>query len=161
MSEYIIQESSLMQLADIVRSKSMHIDASIDFISNREQFNISFLPEGITSIGSYAFYGCPNLALTSLPESITSIGDSAFFNCSNLALTSLPESITSIGYSAFAECSNLKSLTFKGTPTRISSNIFVGCENLTTINVPWSKGALSNAPWGATNATINYNYVEG
>ena len=38
---------------------------------------------------------------------------------------------------------------------------FIGCDNLTTINVPWSEGAVENAPWGATNATINYNYVAG
>jgi hypothetical protein len=32
--------------------------------------------------------------------------------------------------------------------------------NLMTINVPWSEGEVINAPWGASNATINYNYVE-
>jgi hypothetical protein len=25
--------------------------------------------------------------------------------------------------------------------------------------VPWAEGAVANAPWGATNATINYNYT--
>jgi hypothetical protein len=36
---------------------------------------------------------------------------------------------------------------------------FSGCANITTINVPWAEGAVENAPWGATNATINYNYT--
>ena len=115
---------------------------------------------GLTSIGRTAFYNYRNLALTSLPEGITSINSFVFFNCTNLALTSLPEGITSIGHYAFGSCTNLKSLTFKGTPTTISSSAFEYCNNLTTINVPWSEGAVSNAPWGATNATINYNYVE-
>ena len=50
-------------------------------------------------------------------------------------------------------------LTFQGTPETISKTAFSGCSNLTTINAPWAEGAVANAPWGATNATINYNYV--
>lgn len=30
-----------------------------------------------------------------------------------------------------------------------------------TRGVPWAEGAVTNAPWGATNATINYNYTGG
>ena len=82
----------------------------------------------------------------------------AFYNCANLALTSLPSGITSIGKNAFGECTGLTSITFTGTPTSIESNAFQGCTNLRTINVPWANGAVSGAPWGATNATINYNY---
>ena len=91
----------------------------------------------------------------------TKIRDSAFYGCGNLALTSLPKGITSIGYYAFAHCTGLTSLTFLGTPTSIASSAFQNCTNLTTINVPWAEGAVANAPWGATNATINYNYTGG
>lgn len=117
------------------------------------------LPSGITSIGERAFYYCRNLALTSLPSGITSIGDQAFDSCRNLALTSLPSGITSIGDYAFDLCTSLTSLTFEGTPTSIASYAFRGCTNLTVINVPWAEGAVANAPWGATNATINYGYT--
>ena len=119
------------------------------------------LPESVTSIGINAFDGCMNLALTSLPAGITSIRNNAFSICMNLALTSLPAGITNIESSAFYYCINLTSITFEGTPTSIASNAFTACDNLTTINVPWAEGAVSNAPWGATNATINYNYTEG
>lgn len=61
---------------------------------------------------------------------------------------------------AFMNCTGLTEITFKGTPSRIDSTAFNGCTNLKTINVPWSEGAVANAPWGATNATINYNYTE-
>lgn len=118
------------------------------------------LPEGLTRIGGSAFEGCTSLALTSLPESLTSIGANAFFDCTNLALTSLPEGLTIIGANAFKGCTNLTSITFKGTPTTINSMAFNGCTNLTDIKVPWSEGAVSRAPWGATNATITYNYTE-
>ena len=118
------------------------------------------LPESLTSIGEYAFSYCENLALTSLPAGLTNMGGGAFYGCSSLALTSLPESLTSIGYRTFADCTSLTSITFKGTPTTIDSTAFDGCTNLTDIKVPWAEGAVANAPWGATNATITYNYTE-
>ena len=115
---------------------------------------------GYTKVRDYVFFDCANLALTSLPEGLTSIGDYAFANCANLALTSLPEGLTSIGEGAFFDCANLTSITFKGTPTTINSMAFHDCTNLTDIKVPWAEGAVSGAPWGATNATITYNYTE-
>ena len=120
---------------------------------------LTSLPSGLTSIGDGAFADCTNLALTSLPSGLTSIGDSMFLRCTNLALTSLPSGITSIGSYAFADCTGLTSITFTGKPTSIANNVFNGCTNLTTINVPWAEGEVANAPWGATNATINYNYT--
>ena len=66
----------------------------------------------------------------------------------------------SIGSGAFSECTSLTSITFKGTPTLINSATFFDCINLTDIKVPWAEGAVSGAPWGATNATITYNYTE-
>jgi hypothetical protein len=43
------------------------------------------------------------------------------------------------------------------TITLIHSGAFDGCTNLKDIYVPWAEGAIKNAPWGATNATIHYN----
>ena len=42
----------------------------------------------------------------------------------------------------------------------IDSNAFSYASALTTINVSWAANEVSGAPWGATNATINYNYTE-
>lgn len=39
------------------------------------------LPDTITSIGDYAFWGCSNLHTINLPDSITYIGNYAFYNC--------------------------------------------------------------------------------
>ena len=114
---------------------------------------------GYTAIRHNAFQNCPNLALTSLPSGLTSIRDNAFNLCPNLALTSLPSGLTSLGYGAFRNCTGLTSITFQGKPSSIASSSFNGCTNLKTINVPWASGEVANAPWGATNATINYNYT--
>ena len=121
---------------------------------------LTSLPEGLTSINAETFTNCTSLALTTLPESLTSIKMGAFGDCTNLAHVSLPEGLTSIDWGAFINCTGLTSITFKGTPTSINSDAFDGCTNLTDIKVPWAEGAVSGAPWGATNATITYNYTE-
>ncbi|MBQ6942863.1 MAG: leucine-rich repeat domain-containing protein [Ruminococcus sp.] len=41
------------------------------------------IPEGVTSIGGSAFYGC-NLTSIVIPDSVTSIGDYSFCDCKNL-----------------------------------------------------------------------------
>ena len=127
---------------------------------NCNKLALTSLPAGVTSISDYAFFNCIPLALTSFPAGVTSIGQYAFYNCNHLAITSLPAGVTSIGHSAFQNCKGIKKVTFEGIPTgMISASAFPGCTNLTVINVPWAEGAVPNAPWGATNATINYNYT--
>lgn len=117
------------------------------------------IPEGTTTIGNHAFAYCGSLKSVSLPNSLTTIGANAFTYCEDLVLTSLPENITTIGGYAFSFCYSLATLTFKGTPTSIHKYAFSNCTDLTTINVPWAAGAVANAPWGADNAVINYNYT--
>ena len=120
------------------------------------------LPSGITGLlGGGAFQQCSKLALKSLPSGITEIGSNCFYGCSSLAITEIPSGVTKLNYNTFYGCTGLTSITFKGTPTSIGTNVFGGCKNLTTINVPWAEGAINGAPWGATNATINYNYTGG
>lgn len=42
------------------------------------------IPEGVTSINRYAFYGCNSLTSVTIPGSMTSIGTGAFMNCKGL-----------------------------------------------------------------------------
>ena len=45
------------------------------------------IPDGVTSIRNYVFYGCRGLTSVTIPNSVTSIGKEAFYACS--ALTSI------------------------------------------------------------------------
>ena len=121
----------------------------------------SVLMPKVETIGSYAFCGCRELALLSLPDSINTIKAYAFYKCYAVKITEFPASLSTIEGNAFYNCSGLKELTFKGTPTSIASTVFKSCPSITAINVPWAEGAVANAPWGATTATINYNYTGG
>lgn len=117
------------------------------------------IPESVTTINIAAFKYCTSLASINIPNSIYTIRNHAFYGCSNLNSIIIPESVYSIQLSVFYGCTGLTSVTFEGTPNTIKADVFDGCTNLTDIYVPWSEGAVANAPWGATNATIHYNHT--
>lgn len=114
------------------------------------------LPDAITEIGNSAFSLCQNLATIQFSSSLITIGSSAFDACLFTSLR-LPAGLQTIKARAFNHNPVLTTVTFQGTPTSIVSTAFSLCNKLTTINVPWAEGAVANAPWGATNATIHYN----
>jgi hypothetical protein len=58
------------------------------------------IPDGVASIGKYAFSWCSSLTSVVIPNSVTSIGRSAFSGCSSLTSVVIPDSVTSIA----AEC---------------------------------------------------------
>ena len=51
---------------------------------NGEKITNLVIPNSVTSIGNYAFYGCSGLTSITIPDSVTSIGEWAFANCSGL-----------------------------------------------------------------------------
>lgn len=148
------------------------------FKDNDNLTNVT-LPNTLVFIGPGVFNGCSNLKITTIPAGVLTIGGSAFSfcvsiqtldilggpaigvyafsNCTGLTQVIYRGSGKEIYNYAFHNCTGLTSVTFKGTPSNISSSAFNGCTNLTDIYVPWAEGAVADAPWGATNATIHYN----
>ena len=118
------------------------------------------MPDNVIAISDRGFYHCPKLALTSLPSGITSIGEFAFSDCTSLVSITLPPALASIRNQAFLKCSGLETVKFTSTVSAIPNGVFSGCTKLSTIYVPWSQGEVANAPWGANNATIIYDYTE-
>ncbi len=106
------------------------------------------LPEGMTSIGSSAFYGCTALTSISLPEGLTSIGNYAFRDCAALTSISLPEGLTSIGESTFRDCAALTSISLPEGVTSIGSWAFSGCTALTSISLPEGLTSIENSTFG-------------
>ena len=86
--------------------------------------NNTFIPNGVTSIGSHAFSFCSGLTSITIPSSVTSIGGNAFSYCSGLTSISIPSSVTSIGSYAFSNCNNLQFICF--TSDKYPSNNFLG-----------------------------------
>ena len=65
------------------------------------------IPNSVTSIGEYAFYGCSGLTYVTIPNSVTSIGEGAFCECGGLTSVNIGNSVKSIGEYAFAACAEL------------------------------------------------------
>lgn len=86
------------------------------YINNVEVKDL-VIPNGVTSIGEGAFYGCSGLISVTIPNSVTSIGYRAFAGCSGLTSITIPNSVTSIGGEAFAGCSGVTKFIIEGTPT--------------------------------------------
>ncbi|MDD6526336.1 MAG: leucine-rich repeat protein [Oscillospiraceae bacterium] len=92
------------------------------------------IPDGLTSIGDYAFSGCTGLKSITIPNSVISIGKEAFSLCKSLTSVTIPDSVTSIGSSAFSGCTGLKSVTVGKNVKSIGYSAFGDCSNLERIN---------------------------
>ena len=68
------------------------------------------LPDGLTSVGAYAFYACRLGNKITLPTTLKAIGDEAFA-WSGLREIKIPASVVSVGEGAFAGASSLCSIT--------------------------------------------------
>lgn len=106
------------------------------------------IPDGVTSIGGYAFAYCTNLASITIPDSVTSIGIYAFVGCRGLTSITIPDSVTSIGNSAFSGTS-LTSVTIGNSVTSIGNYAFSGCDSLTNVVIPNSVTSIGN--WTFSN----------
>ena len=52
------------------------------------------IPDNVTSIGNYAFYGCSSLTSVTIGSRVTSIGDFALKYCSRLSRINITKSVT-------------------------------------------------------------------
>ena len=84
------------------------------------------IPDSVTNIGDYAFWGCKSLKSLVIPDGVTSIGDCAFYDCESLKSLVIPDSVTHIGNGAFKACSSLKSLVIPASVGNIIGNPFSG-----------------------------------
>jgi uncharacterized repeat protein (TIGR02543 family) len=79
------------------------------------------LPNGITSIGNFAFYSCSALTSLNIPDGVRYIGWVAIRYCRNLPSVTVPGSVDSIGMYAFLDCDKLTSITVDENNTKYSS----------------------------------------
>ncbi len=93
------------------------------------------IPESVTSIGKYAFCDCDSLTSINIPESVTIIGNHAFRDCNSLTGITIPEGVTSIGVYSFYDCRSLASITIPESVTIIGNGAFSGCSSLTDVSI--------------------------
>ena len=62
------------------------------------------IPDTITTIGNYAFYGCFNLTDVIIPDSVTKIGNYAFLGCESLETIFISRFVKEMGEEVFQNC---------------------------------------------------------
>ena len=141
------------------------------------------IPDQITEIGDYAFYGNPTLKTVNFHAGITRIGTGAFsetlltrvsipnpdceignscFSNSQVSIVSLPQGMKKLGRHVFFYCVNLTSLTLPEGMEEIGMMCFGSC-SLTSVNLPSTmvkldSCALQDNPFTSINLK-NVKYV--
>jgi hypothetical protein len=117
------------------------------------------LNTSVTEIKTNAFQSCYHLREINL-DNVTTFGNNCFMECGLCDKEIVfSDNLINIGGQAFYR-THIKSITFQqptGDFPTIANSAFSQCNNLTDIYCPWVEGAVANAPWGATKATIHYN----
>lgn len=123
-----------------------------------------YLPKITALVGqgfnSAGFSG--TMYMNKMTPAVTKLSTGACFNnLPNVTRIILPATVTTIAAQAFnSGLTSLADIVFLGTPTSIAANAIVGTNTIAAVQniyVPWAEGAVANAPWGATNATVHYN----
>lgn len=139
---------------------------------NGEEVKDLVIPDGVTFIGSYAFYSCESLTSVTLPNSVTSIGSCAFALC-NMTSFTIPSSITSIGSGAFqwssltavyiSDLSAWCNIDFEGgisNPLSCANHLYLNGTEIKDLVIPsdvTSIGDNSFYNYNGLNSFYNYN----
>lgn len=142
------------------------------------------IPEGITSIGNYAFSGCTGLSEINIPSSITSIGGCAFQNCTGKAIINcnlqdvnssndspfnnarfseveFGKGVTKVSSMAFYYCTQLTKVTLPDGVTSIGSSAFYQCSVLSNINIPNSVTSIDGSAFYGCTSLNNITFPDG
>ena len=90
----------------------------------------TLIPNTVTAIGGWAFYGCIGLESITIPNSVTSLGMGAFLECRGLTTVHLPNTITSIPTEAFSYCTSIRQIDIPASVTSIGVRAFNSCFQL-------------------------------
>ena len=119
------------------------------------------VPEGVKSIGKYAFYGNRTLEEVFLPNSLESIGDGAFANCVSLETVYLSPNIKKIGESAFYNCTALEDVALPESLIKLGAEAFAYCRKLEQVSVPSNIRKLEERTFAGCSSLAEVSLPQG
>ena len=152
MATRVIDDTKLQNIAVAIQGKDSGGTMTVDemptriaaiqtgdevlFSSDGRQYTRTVeIPDGVTTLGEYAFYRCTGLTEITFPNSLTTIGRNAwdgkgvFIGCTSLTEIDF-KNVTSIGRQTFYECTGLTEIDFKNVIS-IGESAFEKCTSLT------------------------------
>ena len=124
-------------------SYGVELQTIVGFLNQTSLTGIE-IPNGVTTIGEWAFWGCTNLTSVTIPDSVTTIRNQAFFNCTNLKSVIIPDSVITIEDKAFQSCFSLTNVTIGNRVTTIGDSVFSSCKKLARVTIPDSVTTIGN-----------------
>lgn len=100
---------------------------------NGELITELMIPDDVTEIKPYVFYGYRGLVSVKIPECVTEIGSYAFAECESLS--SVDISSRTIDKYAFSDCGTLSSMKIAPSVKAIREYAFDGCDNLEEVHI--------------------------
>ncbi|MDO4497233.1 MAG: leucine-rich repeat protein [Bacteroidales bacterium] len=130
----ILSEDSLTcSLLDVSTSLPEHADGQIIIYSpvhyGENYYTIADIADSLLLLN-------PDVRAVGIPEGVTCIGSLAFFGCENLLSVSLPSTLRVIEHDAFSSCHKLQHITLPAQLKQLHHGAFVGCYKLRYIEIP-------------------------
>ena len=100
------------------------------YATNCSELDFS-VPDNVSTIEDYAFYGSVNLTSLTISDSVETIEKGAFYGCKNLENITFGSNLTTLKGSAFCSCSKLTSLIIPDSVTLVGDHAFESCSSLT------------------------------
>lgn len=102
---------------------------------------------GGETVPDYTFYACRGLEAVALPETLTEIGAFAFYGCEALTyITTADTALTTVGDRAFSGCIALLDLTLPATVTYMGVGMLEGCGKLESLTIPFVGSYTADYP---------------
>lgn len=119
------------------------------------------IPDGVETIGHYAFSECNRLRNITIPDNVKKISDHAFWRCSLLEHITIPAQTKIIGLMAFEECSSLESVTISEGVKALDARAFGNCRSLKSVTIPSTIEKISPSAFFICSQLAEVKLCEG
>lgn len=120
------------------------------YVNNELVANLE-IPNTVTKLKNYVFYGGNSFTSVTIPASVESIGKSAFGMCKNIASIALESGLKTIEEKAFYNCNRLARIVVPNGVTSIGVDAFEYCTNLAYVTLPASAKTIGYKAFGKQN----------
>ena len=156
--------NTLKNMANLVGadlSKATANEVPNEQFRDRSNFMYIRLPQGLKTIGEYAFYRTA-IGIIYIPAIVTTIGRYAFSQ--NLYLTKVDiaagSALSSIGDSAFDDCRSLSTISLPAGITEIKEYTFYNCQSLASVVLPPALESIGRYSFSSTYALKHIDFPQ-
>ena len=124
------------------------------------------VPDGVSDIGDYSFYGAGITSVT-IPASVRTISNGAFYYCESLRRvtfageTQAESALETIESNAFSHCTSLRTIDLPASVRSIGDNSFGYSSSLTVVNLPDGLSSMGTGAFQKTGIDQNFRLPPG